>query len=81
MLVMLSDMDFKIKTENGICNFEIIPKNPNISAVLFYNPVCPACVAFLNGKKNETLFAINVLDSPMLSTHFNIAMVPWSINF
>lgn len=76
----LTELDFQIAVELGIGRFELKPKNPNVKTVLFYSPECIHCREFIE-KKKGTFYAVNVLDAPLLSSHFNIKQVPREINF
>ena len=76
----LNEIDFKVDVELGVARFELKPKNPEIKSVLFYSPECIHCREFIK-KKSGIFYAVNVIDAPLLSSHFNIKQVPHEINF
>jgi len=78
----LTELDFKIVAEHGLARIEIRPKERKASKVLFYSPNCQHCVKHLSELgTDETIYAVNVANSPHLSTHFNINIVPYYVDF
>lgn len=78
---VLDEMSFKIVSEEGIARFKIIPKDPNIKKVLFFNPYCPACKDKLKILQGQKFYAVDINETPLLGSHFNIKYVPIELSF
>lgn len=86
----LSEFDFKIKEEFGIARFSLEPRDLDIKSVLFYSPYCVHCQEKLqelrksakeSGELQKKIYAVNIIEAPLLATHFNITVVPTEIQF
>lgn len=81
MMKVLNELSFKILNEDGIARFSLIPKDAGIKKVLFFNPFCDACQKRLEELTGQDFYAVDVNETPLLATHFNISYVPVEIEF